>query len=182
MIHTGLIGSALALCLGASAALATSETARFDPDLIVLEQGIYCSVEPTGETPAPDTLAGIIELIDAPPEFRWIGTRVPAVPGISFGVRTQTVNAELLDNVLVTLTHPRFTRSGLTRQTYTTMLGGAGRSLNAYGFDVAEELVTGTWTFTATHDGQEVYSAQFEVVPASAEPGIAAGCGTAPLS
>ncbi|WP_372837190.1 DUF3859 domain-containing protein [Puniceibacterium confluentis] len=48
--------------------------------------------------------------------------------------------------------------------------------MNAYTFDLPEELVPGTWTFTASQNGRELYRAQFTVVPSSQAPQIASGC------
>lgn len=172
----------LALLALTSPAFAESATARFDSGLLSLTQGVFCEVDSIGAIDAPGTVAGKIELYDSVPEFQWLSARVPAVQGLSFGIRTNTRNGLLLDGVVITLTHPAFTVSGATRQTYVTALGGPGPSINAYTFDVSEEMVQGTWTFTAEQNGREIYQAKFEVVSPLAEPEIANSCGFTPMS
>lgn len=172
----------LILFLAAGPALAEPGTARYDAKLFELNQGIFCEVPTTGSAPAPGTVAGQIELFETVPDFRWLGTRVPAVPGISFGVKTLALNARLYAGVVLELSHPAFRDSGATHQSYVTALGGADTSINAYTFDNSEELVTGTWTFTARQGEEVLYSARFQVVPPAAEPEIAAACGGMPIS
>ncbi|MHA6346263.1 DUF3859 domain-containing protein [Roseivivax sp. CAU 1761] len=170
------------LLLLAATGRAAAGSAEFDPLRFDLQQGIFCEVRTDGRAPAPDTVAGEIELFSEIPDFQWLGARVPAVPGISFGVRTEARDARIYSGVTMRLTHPAFRRSGATEQSYVTSLGGAGVSINAYTFDTAEELALGIWTFTARHGDEVLYHAQFEVVPPAAEPRIAAACGGMPLS
>jgi hypothetical protein len=155
----------------------TAESEGFE-----IEQGIFCSVPTRGSAVAPGTVAGRIELFETVPDFQWAGTRVPAVPGLSFGVKSRARDARLYLNVIMTLRHPRFERSGAETQSYITALGGEDASINAYTFDTAEELALGSWTFTARAEGKTLFEARFEVVPPEEEPVIAASCGLTPLS
>ncbi|ETX31023.1 DUF3859 domain-containing protein [Roseivivax isoporae] len=161
---------------------ALQDGARYDPDLFELVRGVFCEVPSTGSVPAPGTVAGKIELFDAVPDFQWLTSVVPAVPGISFGVQTLARDGRIYDNVVMTLTHPAFRDSGASTQSYVTALGGSDTAINAYTFDTPEELATGTWTFTATRDDELIYSARFEVVPPAAAPEIASACGGLPMS
>lgn len=171
------------LCLTVPvSAMAESAAKNMSPLIASLTQGVYCEVPSVGSMQAPGTIAGRIDLYDTTPEFQWLSTRVPAVLGLSFGIRTQTLGGQMLGGVVITLTHPPMGARGTTSQSYVTQLGGNGPSINAYTFDLPEEMVTGTWTFTASQDGREVYSASFEVVPPMAEPQIANSCGFAPMS
>lgn len=174
--------SLLLLCLLPVPVAAESATAQFDSSRVSLTQGIFCEIVSTGSMPAPDTAAGHVELYDRTPEFQWLGTRVPAVLGLSFGVRTEVLNGTFLPDVTITLTHPPLRGTDITTQQYTTIIGGAGPSINAYTFDLPKEMVTGTWTFSATQQGREIYTASFDVVPPAAEPQIANSCGAAPMS
>lgn len=150
--------------------------AQYDASRLTITFGAFCQRPSVGEVPAPDTAAKKIDLIDGTPEIRWPGHVIPAAPGISFGVRTMTHDAESLWPVMIELTHPAFAESGTSHQTYYTTLGGSDASINAYSFDLPEELVTGTWTLTAVYAGDVLYSVNFEVVPAEALPEIANGC------
>ncbi|KMK66070.1 DUF3859 domain-containing protein [Puniceibacterium sp. IMCC21224] len=170
------------LCLAPLSLWAESGTARFDASRVSVTQGIFCEIVSAGTMPAPDTAAGLVELYDRTPEFQWLGTRVPAVPGLSFGVRTEVLGGAFLPGVVISLTHPALRGTDITSQQYTTVIGGNGPSINAYTFDLPKELVTGTWTFSATQNGREIYTASFEVVPPAQEPQIANSCGAAPMS
>ncbi len=156
---------------GLTAAQVTSDTAQ-----MTVTQGIFCEIDSVATMEAPGTAAGHIELYDRTPEFQWLGSVVPTVPGLSFGVRVDTEGALSFGDTVITLTHPPLKGTDITEQTYVTTLGGDGPSVNAYTFDLPEELVTGVWTFTASQNGRELYRAQFNVVPASQAPQIAAGC------
>ncbi|ETX14018.1 hypothetical protein OCH239_05735 [Roseivivax halodurans JCM 10272] len=175
-----MLRSVLALLLVSGPALA--ETAQYDPDRFEVTQGVFCEVPSSGRIEAPGTVAGHIELFAESPEFEWLTNVVPAVNGLSFGVKTEALDGMVYDGVVLTLTHPQFAESGATAQSYVTMLGGASSSINAYTFDTKEELATGTWSFTATRNGDILYSALFEVVPPEAAPEIASACGGLPIS
>ena len=172
-MHRALCLLPLLTCLPLATA---AQTARFDPVFTSGIFGAFCQQVSVGEMPAPGTAAQKIDLIPGTPDIRWPGPQVPATPGISFGIRTETLDGVALSPVLIEVTHPPFLRSGVTRQSYVTGLGGDGASINAYSFDTAEELVTVTWTFRAYHDGKTLYEVQFNVVPADALPHIAGGC------
>ncbi|SFE46260.1 DUF3859 domain-containing protein [Roseivivax sediminis] len=174
---------AFALLIAGSAAAAEPSTALdYDPDQFEIVQGVFCEVPTTGRSEAPGTVAGHVDLFAEVPEFQWLTNVVPAVPGLSFGVKTTARDGMVYDGVVLTLTHPAFRDSGATAQSYVTMLGGASTSINAYTFDTQEELAPGIWSFTATRNGRVLYSALFEVVPPSAAPEIANACGGMPLS
>lgn len=148
----------------------------FDISRLSVQFGAFCQQRSVGEMPAPDTAASKIDLLPETPDIRWITQVIPAMPGVSFGVRTQTPDDQAIYPVLIELTHPPFKNSGVTRQRYVTELGGAEPSINAYSFDLFEELVHGTWTFRAYHNGDILYEVPFEVVDPSFAPGIGRDC------
>ena len=80
-------------CLALLAPVATSaqpaDPLDYDADRIEAVQGVFCEVPTTGQTEAPGTVAGHIELFERIPEFQWLTHVVPAVPGLSFGVKTE---------------------------------------------------------------------------------------------
>ncbi|WP_146587131.1 DUF3859 domain-containing protein [Puniceibacterium confluentis] len=148
----------------------------FDNTKMSVTQGIFCEIHSVATMEAPGTAAGHIELYDRTPDFQWLGSVVPTVPGLSFGVRVETRDNVSFGDTVIVLTHPPLKGTEITEQTYVTVLGGSGPSVNAYTFDLPEELVPGTWTFTASQNGRELYRAQFTVVPSSQAPQIASGC------
>lgn len=147
-----------------------------DPTRLSVEFGAFCQQRSVGEMPAPDTAAAKIDLLPGTPDIRWPTPVIPAMPGISFGVRTEAVGDAVFYPVLIELTHPPFAVSGVTRQSYVTELGGAEPSINAYSFDLLEEMVHGRWTFRAYHNGDILYEVGFDVVDPSLAPGVGRDC------
>ncbi len=138
--------------------------------------GSYCQIRSVDEMAAPEAHGEKIDLLPHTPDIRWPGTRVPAMPGLSFGVRSETPSGVDLSPVLIELFHPPFTKSGRTVQRYVTSLGGDEPSINAYSFDTIEELVIGRWTFRAWLDGALLYEVPFDVVPPRMAPNIGRDC------
>lgn len=170
-----LLGHFLALALWPLSALAGGAV-YVDETRLAITYGAFCQLASVGEVPAPGTHADKIDLMPVVPDIRWPGTSVPAVPGISFGVRSTSPEGVIFDPVVIELRHPPFGGIGPSRQIYITRLGGDGASINAYSFDLPEELVTGMWTLRATHDGQVLYEVSFDVVPPALLPQITGGC------
>lgn len=147
-----------------------------DPALISLEFGAFCQLTSVDSVEAPDTLAQRVDLLPRTPDIRWPGPVVPAKPGISFGVRTETGGAQMYP-VTIEVSHPPFIGSGMTHQSYVTTLGGEDPSINAYSFDLDEEMVPGSWTIRALFDGAILYEVTFEVVSPESVPMIGQDCG-----
>ncbi|SNR46364.1 DUF3859 domain-containing protein [Puniceibacterium sediminis] len=173
--HRCMKHALLSLALTTLPVCATAQTSSAPPQITVT-QGIFCEIVSVATMDAPGTAAGQIELYDHTPEFQWLGSTVPTVPGLSFGVRVDTQGGLSFGGTVITLTHPPLTGTDITEQSYVTTLGGEGPSVNAYTFDLPQEMVTGTWTFTAQQNGRELYKVQFDVVPPSQVPQIALGC------
>ncbi|QFS84224.1 hypothetical protein FIU97_15830 [Roseivivax sp. THAF40] len=170
------------IALLATCGPAFADALTYDPSKLALEQGVFCDVPSIGEIEAPGTAAGKIELFEDIPDFQWRTDVVPAVPNVSFGIKSNALDGQLYDDVLLTLTHPPFLDSGVEEQAYVTDLGGVSTSINAYTFDMPEERVTGEWIFRAIRDDEVLYEARFTVVPRSMAPDIAAACEGMPLS
>lgn len=161
--------------------IATALPARaeiwFDPDRLTGVAGAFCQQRPVGEVIAPDTQAQKIDLLPDIPDIIWPGAAVPAMPGISFGIRSVGTTADIYYPVLIEVTHPPFLNSGTTRQSYVTELGGEEPSINAYSFDTVEEMVPGPWRFRAWHNGALLYDVTFQVVAPELAPGVGDSCG-----
>lgn len=156
-------------------------SAEHDPRLSIAH-GAFCQIRSIGQVDAPGTVAEKIELLPDAPAIQWLTHQVPALPGVSFGVRSLAPDGTEFYPVLIELTHPPFHGSGATQQRYVTELGGVEPSINAYSFDTLDELVPGTWTFRAWHDGALLYRVTFDVLPAHLLPGIGRDCLGGPLS
>ena len=168
---------------GAWAAAAQDLPNPYSSDLIEsLVHGVYCAEAPIDLEEAPDTAAGVVNIVPGLPEMRRITTLVPAQIGIGFGVLVQAREGLVLDPLVVTITHPPYPDSGVEAERWVTGVGDEGSGLVGFSFELESELVTGPWTFEAEHEGEIVFRVSFEVVPPALLPDLAQGCAGAILS
>lgn len=146
------------------------------PAIAALETGVICPPESTGTRPAPDTVAGVTNVIQDEPPFVSTANRVPAVMGIGFGAKAMSESVFGIDNVTMTITHPPMGATQATTQSFQTSISGTDSSITFYQFDYDYELLPGTWTMTARNGEEVLYSTAFEVVPPQAIPELAAIC------
>jgi hypothetical protein len=173
----------LAFALASVAVAAQDRPNPYKSDLIdSLVHGVYCAEAPIDLEAAPDTAAGVVNIVPGIPEFRAVTTLVPAQIGIGFGVVLQTRAGLVFDPVLVTITHPPYPDTGIEVERWMTALDGDGPGLIGFSFEVQSELVTGPWTFEAEHEGDLLFRIDFEVVPPALVPDLAQGCSGAILS
>lgn len=149
---------------------------QLGPQIARFRAGIFCAPEVVSTTPAPDTVAGVTNVIEAVPPLVSNGRKVPAVQGMGFGVLSGARDQLLLD-VLVVVTHPPMGEAGITRQSYSSEITNFGESMTLYQFDYAYELVEGPWTITASKDGVILFRAGFTVVTPAMVPELAGVCG-----
>ncbi|WP_089997119.1 DUF3859 domain-containing protein [Cognatiyoonia koreensis] len=146
------------------------------PAIAALESGVICPPESTGTRPAPDTVAGITNVIVDEPPFVSTVNKVPAVMGIGFGVKAMSESAFGIDNVTMTITHPPMGDGRAKSQSFQTSISGVDSSITFYQFDYEYELLPGTWTMTATDGDEVLYTTSFQVVPPNQVPELAAIC------
>jgi hypothetical protein len=172
------VGAILVKVLASGPAAAQSMPGdSMGPGIQSLKAGIICAQDVISLTPAPDTVAGVTNVIEGDPAFVAFSRDVPAVVGIGFGVKSQAADGIDRLGVLITVTHPPMGDAGVIRESYTTDISSSGLSFTLYQFDYDYELVQGTWTFEATHDGKRLFRASFDVVPPQDVPELAAACG-----
>ncbi|MFN3662969.1 MAG: DUF3859 domain-containing protein [Yoonia sp.] len=147
------------------------------PSIAALTAGVVCGPPVIGTSPAPDTIAGSTHIVAEDPPFIAEIRQVPAVLGIGFGVKAQAANPDGLSGVTMTVTHPPMGDTRVTQQSYVTWISGDDPSMTFYQFDEDYERVTGTWTFTASHADEALFTVSFDVVPPEALPGLAEACG-----
>lgn len=177
MKHTPrLLLSGLSLVWGAAAT--ADEGDVITPMIDFFEAGVLCAQDSGVSREAPDTVAGTTHVIEDAPPFVSDGRLVPAVIGIGFGVRSSVVSPLGLDGVTMTVTHPPFSGSGATEQSFVTVVGGQGDpGITFYQFDYGYELALGDWTMIARLGDDVLYEVTFTVVPPSALPDLAGVCG-----
>ncbi len=142
-----------------------------------LETGVICAPESVGTAPAPDTIAGVTNVINEDPPFVSTNNRVPAVLGIGFGAKAQASAFAGLSNVTMTVRHPAMGSDAVTLQSFQTSIRGSGPSLSFYQFDFDYELVPGIWTMEARQGAKLLYRTQFEVLEPAQVPELASVCG-----
>lgn len=149
---------------------------QLGPLMSSFRAGIFCAPKVVNTTPAPDTVAGVSNVIEDVPPFVSAGRNVPAVLGMGFGILSSSKQQMLLD-VLVVVTHPPMGEDGVTRQSYYTEFTDIGESMTLYQFDYAYELVEGPWTIAAMQGDELLFRAGFTVVPPAMVPELAGVCG-----
>lgn len=168
-----MIRMLLALALIAGPVMAED---NLTPAIAELQAGVICAPEVISTVPAPDTVAGISNIIAGDPPFVTNGRVVPAVIGIGFAIKARSAGQDY-PFVTMVVTHPPMGDQGTTRQSYDSSLSAAEMSLTAWQFEFDYELVTGPWTVSAFDGDTLLFSIGFDVVPPAMLPELAATCG-----
>ncbi|MEM1387833.1 MAG: DUF3859 domain-containing protein [Pseudomonadota bacterium] len=168
------IAALLTLLFGAVSAIAASS-----PGAASLNYGYFCAVEPIDEAFAEGTISGTVSFVADVPSFISEGSLVPAQLGIGFGVHVRAL-PEFAGPVTVYIEHPPMGPNGVTKQVWETSIGADEPEYLGYTFDMAYELVTGSWSLSAEAENGTVYSVDFEVLDAGLMPPTP--CGATPLS
>ncbi|MEJ6399298.1 DUF3859 domain-containing protein [Yoonia sp. 208BN28-4] len=175
MKHIALL-VALALPFAANAQTGPQPD-KISPAMASVETGVICAPPATGEVEAPGTVAGTTHLIADEPPFVSTARRVPAVLGIGFGIKSQSIDSGGISDVVMRITHPPMGDAGVTAQTFTSSISGIDPSLTFYQFDFDYELLPGIWQMEASSNGTVLYRTTFEVVTPDQIPELASICG-----
>jgi hypothetical protein len=172
MWHT-FTGTVLAIALAAGQALADPAPPSTDPLVATLKVGVFCALQAMNQRPAPGTLSGWIHVPDGVIDFHWPDRQVvPAAIGLAFGVKSQMVPGVFASGEI------RVYRPGSTvPETWESSFSDTGEQFGFFRFDREDELISGIWRFEAWEGVTQLYSVEFEVVPAAALPEIAQACG-----
>lgn len=172
-LKAALAGAALAAL--AATTSAAGPPLRLSPDIAELARGLICSPPQTGRREAPDTIAGWIHIPDEPLRIIHPSTTAPAMLGIGFGVEFSITGDQPLA-LRYTVTHPPLPPEGRISQSWDgTALPGMRESI-FFQFDIEDELQPGRWGFTASHAGEEVFHAAFDVTTPEAAPHLTRLC------
>jgi hypothetical protein len=141
-----------------------------DPQITIIDFGIYCRPAIIGQEAAPDTALGYVNVFSETPVIRHHQQQVPAALGVSFGLI-------LRSDIDVPTTRMESWKPGQTEPDiwYTRLLAGDETS-RGFTFEFEEELVLGTWRQEAWDGDRLLYSIEFEVVRPSALPGNVSNC------
>jgi len=170
-----LFGPALVAGLTMSGAAQAEEGIILSPRVAMLTAGLFCAPEEGGRRPAPDTINGWVHAPGEPIEMVAQGQVVPAMLGLGFGVRFTLADTQDTD-IRYTVTHPPMPPSGATSQSWDGQITAGFVGTALFQFDITDELQPGDWQFSATSDGDMLFSVGFTVRSASALPGMLGLC------
>ena len=128
------------------------------------EFGLICPQPSLGERAAPDTLSGFVRSIPKNTQIAIHSAIVPAELNAEFGIRVRLAPGFGDIAATVVITHPPYTESGITRESYSTTLSDSGWSLSAFRFDEPFEILPGAWTFALQSNGRVLLRQRFDVV------------------
>lgn len=168
MLRGLILSLALSLPLRAEPALPQA-----NPMVASLKVGVFCALQAMDQRPAPGTISGWIHVPDGMIDFHWPDAQVvPAVIGLAFGVKSRMVPGVFTSGEM------RVFRPGASApETWDSTFSDTGEQFGFFRFDREDELIPGLWRFEAWEGETQLYSVEFEVVPAAALPAIAQACG-----
>lgn len=142
-------------------------------DVAMLKVGVFCALQAMDQRPAPGTLSGWIHVPDREIDFHWPDRQVvPAAIGLAFGVKSR-MQPGVFASGEMRVYRPGSTTPEVWESSFTDLSDQFG----FFRFDREDELITGTWRFEAWEGETQLFSVEFEVVPAAALPQIAQACG-----
>jgi hypothetical protein len=169
---------ALALPLAALAgpALAQADVTADPGSFTRIEAGILCVDGQGHHEPAPDTRLGYVNIVDGDIVLGLAARRVPAIPGLAFGVVAMVAESGGTAGVSIIVTHPPMGNEGSTRDVWQNDFVTGAQTASFFRFEFPEEQVPGEWTIQAVSDSRVFYTARFQVVDPAAMPGFVNPC------
>ncbi|MGP6087581.1 DUF3859 domain-containing protein [Antarctobacter jejuensis] len=147
-----------------------------EPPLQLDSHGVICEVEMQGSRPAPETLSGLLNLIDQDRPIDVETLQVPAEMGLSFGIRATLTPGATMPEVTVVVTHPPMGVEGVTVERWSAAMNFGEPSLNLFTFERDYELVEGAWMFQLEAEGQILLQQPFQVTAPGTVPAVQQAC------
>ena len=167
-------------CLGVALLAGTAAfadgSAFVAPPMVLEAYGVICDVQLGGTRPAPETLSGLLNVIDQNLPIDVETVQVPAELGLSFGIRASLSPGAAVPLVTVVVTHPPMGPEGVTVERWSAAMNYGDRSLNLFTFEKDYELVQGAWMFQLERDGEILLQQPFEVTAPGTVPAVQQGC------
>jgi hypothetical protein len=139
-----------------------------------LQVGVFCALQSMAQQPAPGTLSGWIHVPDGEIDFHWPDRRVvPAALGLAFGVKTRLVPGQNVPEGEMRVFRPE----SAVPEYWGTSFTDIDDQVSFFRFDDETELIPGIWRFEGWDGQRQLFSVEFEVVPAAALPEIVDACG-----
>lgn len=156
---------------------ALAEVGAFASPPVTLEGfGVICEVQLQGTRPAPDTLSGLLNLVDQDRPIDVETLQVPAELGLSFGIRSSLTAGSAVPEVTVVVTHPPMGPNGVTVERWPTPMNFGETSLNLFTFEHEYELAEGAWMFQLERDGEVLLQQPFQVTAPGTVPAVQQAC------
>lgn len=159
----------LKCCLWICTFVATSALElRADPDFAIpgffndFSAGFFCELQPDRYQDAPQTRTGHIDIFERPFNFVHIGPRVPALPGIGFGIvgRVEIPNHSRQYRVRLHMPH----RATVNDEYWDFGIDESDQFWAGYTFDVNDRPPLGQWSLSILQDNRVLLTQYFEVV------------------
>ena len=169
-----MIRLAFAITLAVACPARAEPAPPFSGPLVAgLKVGVFCALQAMDQRPAPGTLSGWIHVPEGEIDFHWPGRQVvPASIGLAFGVKSRMVPGIFVSGEM------RVYRPGSpTPEVWESTFADLSDQIGFFRFDREDELIPGPWRFEAWQGETQLYSVEFEVVPAAALPEITQACG-----
>lgn len=141
-----------------------------------LKFGLVCGSDTDETIPAPETATGTIQVRQDWQKIIMETQTIPLIKGMALGVDIKPAAPRALDNVKITVTHPPFIGSELTKDSWTVNFAPDGSNLNFFEFEHPYEFVEGEWTMEAKKGFRTLYSVTFQVVNPALLPDMATLC------
>ena len=144
------------------------------PMVAEVKVGVFCALQSMAQQPAPGTLSGWIHVPDGKIDFHWPDRQVvPAALGLAFGVKARLVPGESVVEGEMRVFRP----GGAAPEYWGTSFSEFDDQVSFFRFDDDSELIPGIWRFEGWDGRTQLFSVEFEVVPAAALPEIVDACG-----
>ncbi|MEQ5871711.1 DUF3859 domain-containing protein [Sagittula sp. NFXS13] len=145
--------------------------------------GVICDIEKGRTRPAPDTVSGVLNVVNQHHPIDVHTATVPAEMGLSFGIRADLPDGAEGGTFSIIVTHPPMGPQGQTVESWTTTLSPGDPALNLFTFELPYELVQGDWRFQIARADDIVLEQHFTVLPAGSVPAVQRACrGSVPMS
>lgn len=141
-----------------------------------IDAGILCVDRLGRREPAPGTRLGYVYVTDGQIVLGLAARRIPAIPGLSFGVLATVAQAGQMSDATIIVTHPPMGTDGSTRDAWAGSFVAGSPTASFFRFEYPEELVPGDWTLQAVAGDRVLYTARFQVVAPAAMPSFADPC------
>jgi hypothetical protein len=169
-----------ALCLAflplAQSALADADVTTSPGTFTRLEAGILCVDGQGHHEPAPTTRLGYVNIVEGEITLGLATQRVPAIPGLAFGVVAMVAETGGTSGVSIIVTHPPMGSDGSRRDVWQNDFVAGAQTASFFRFEFPEEEVPGDWTIQAVAEDRIFYTARFQVVDPGAMPGFVNPC------